>query len=85
MSQTDEMRPLAPERQERFLKAAENLGYARARFRVLPIVSGQGEIRRIRSGLFEVLLPDELHFDSFCASLAERIAAAEREVVEESE
>ncbi len=77
--ETRPLRTLDQASMNRLFEVTDDLGLSREALRVALLRSGEGEVRRVRAGLYEITLPEHDDVAPFLAKLAELIARADSE------
>lgn len=68
----------------RVFDVTDALGLSREALTVPLAFAGEGEVRRLPSGRYEITLPDADDLGPFLAALPERLRAIDRPTIEES-
>lgn len=78
-AETQPLRALDQAAMNQLLEATDALGLSREAVRVALIRAGEGEVRRVRPGLYEITLPQQDDLAPFLGRLATLLAAADAE------
>lgn len=80
--ETQPLRALDQGAMDRLFEATDALGLSREALRVALIRVGDGEVRRVRPGLYEITLPQQDDLAPFLERLPERLRAADEEATD---
>lgn len=81
-AETQPLRSLDQGAMNELFAATDALGISREALRVALIRVGEGEVRRVRPGLYEVTLPQQDDLAPFLARIERLLAAADEEATD---
>jgi hypothetical protein len=79
---TNRLRPLDQATMNLLYEATDALGLSREALRVALLRVGEGEVRRVRPGLYEITLPEQDDLAPFFSRLAGLLRAADEDATD---